>query len=257
MCGKERRLRRIFDAESGRTIIIPLDHGMTMGPIPGIDNMELLFKMLQDPGPNAVILHKGLLKRYVHLLPAETAIFMHLSASIGFSPNRDEKVLVATVEEAVRLGADGVSIHINLGCSSDRKMLSDAGKVSEACMHWGMPLLMMVYAHPDSESVYTNYGERLGHCIRICEELGADLVKVPVPVCETESFSRVISASGIPVLAAGGEAYESIAEYMAQVKRLMRGSTAGICAGRNIFQHIYPGMVLEELQQIVHGLKLT
>ncbi|MOA30367.1 2-amino-4,5-dihydroxy-6-one-heptanoic acid-7-phosphate synthase [compost metagenome] len=70
---------------------------------------------------------------------------MHLSASISFSPCRMEKVLVGTVEEAVQLGADGVSIHVNIGCDEDRSMLQDAGKVSRACMEWGMPLLMMVY----------------------------------------------------------------------------------------------------------------
>lgn len=253
MIGKQRRLQRIFDAQSGKAIVIPLDHGLTMGPIHGIENMELLIKMMENSPPSAVVLHKGAVARYGRLLPKETAILMHLSASIGFSPNSEEKVLVGSVEEAVRLGADGISIHVNFGGSSDHNMLLDAGKVAEACMQWGMPLLIMIYVKLSNAPTHSDYSNRIAHCIRICEELGADMVKVPVPTSATNSFNQAIVSSSIPVLAAGGEQYSNVADYITQVKNLMGGKTAGICAGRNIFQNKDPRGILLELQRIVHG----
>jgi DhnA family fructose-bisphosphate aldolase class Ia len=37
--GKKRRLKRILQRDN-RTVIVPMDHGVSMGPIKGITNMQ-------------------------------------------------------------------------------------------------------------------------------------------------------------------------------------------------------------------------
>jgi len=252
MIGKQLRLRRMLNENSNKSIVLPLDHGMTLGPIAGIENIGNFMQTMGGQAPNAYVLHRGELVRFHGLIPKGCGVFMHLSASIGFSPNREEKVLVGTVEEAVRLGADGVSIHVNLGNAQDLNMLRDAGKVAEACMVWGLPLLMMAYPkEPMNGLSGREIIERVGHCIRVCEELGADLVKVPMPAGDMDEFLDIVGSSSIPVLVAGGEKTGN--DYIGQVKKLMSGKIAGLCVGRNVFQHSNPKAVLEELHAVVHG----
>jgi len=96
--------------------------------------------------------------------------------------------------------------------------------------------------------------ERVGHCIRVCEELGADLVKVPMPAGDMDEFLDIVGSSSIPVLVAGGEKTGN--DYIGQVKKLMSGKITGLCVGRNVFQHSNPKAVLEELHAVVHGAYL-
>lgn len=206
MMGKQLRLKRIIDERSGKTILLPLDHGMTLGPIAGLESIGHLLREWRSPYPNGVIMHKGQIHRHQHLIPKETAVLMHLSASVSFSPSREEKVLVGSVEEALKLGADGVSIHLNIGCENDRRMLIDAGIVANACREWGMPLLIMIYPQlQHGERTGRDEIDHIGHCIRICEEIGADIVKIPSPTGEPDRFLRAVENTEIPVLIAGGE----------------------------------------------------
>ncbi|MEJ2745971.1 MAG: fructose-bisphosphate aldolase, partial [bacterium] len=115
MIGKAIRLERIINRKSKRTVIIPMDHGMTMGPIPGIADIKTTIDKVVDGGANAIILHKGMIAAGHRGGGKDVGLIVHLSASTTLSPNPNTKVLVCTVEEALFLGADAVSIHLNLG----------------------------------------------------------------------------------------------------------------------------------------------
>lgn len=144
---KQIRLKRLLGCDSDHKLIItPLDHGMTMGPISGIDHIRDTLTAISHSPVNAVVLHKGIISSCADLLcqNKNLSIIMHLNASIGFSPNSDKKVMVSSVEEAVMMGADAVSIHINLGNEYDYQMIKDFGAVSGECQKWGMPLLAMI-----------------------------------------------------------------------------------------------------------------
>jgi fructose-bisphosphate aldolase/2-amino-3,7-dideoxy-D-threo-hept-6-ulosonate synthase len=106
------------------------------------------------------------------------------------------------VEEAIALGADAVSIHINLGAPNESKMLEDAAVVVKECNRWGMPLLVMIY--PRGKGIDPNSPKTIGHCVRVAEELGADLIKTNYPG-DPVSFAKIVKACSVPVLIAGGE----------------------------------------------------
>ncbi len=150
MRGKEIRLERIMDRNTGRTIIVPLDHGVTLGPPipPGLVDVGKTIDLVAEGGANAVIGHVGGLALHGHRggHGRDVGLIMHLSASTSIGPDPNDKVLVNTVTNALKMGADGVSVHINVGADSEAQMLEDLGRVAVACMEWGgMPLLAMMY----------------------------------------------------------------------------------------------------------------
>jgi DhnA family fructose-bisphosphate aldolase class Ia len=59
--GRKRRLGRII-REDGRTFVVPMDHGVTVGPVKGIRNMQKIVSQLQKGGVEAVVVHKGIAK---------------------------------------------------------------------------------------------------------------------------------------------------------------------------------------------------
>ena len=122
---KKRRLKRVL--RDGRTVIVPMDHGVSK-PISGIDEIERVLKEI-DGVVDAVVLHKGLVKRIDYVNEMDMGLIIHLSASTCLvEPN--EKVLVTSVEKAIKLGADAVSVHVNLGSRTEREQLRDLGIVS-------------------------------------------------------------------------------------------------------------------------------
>ena len=116
--GKKIRMERILNRNTGKTVIVPMDHGMTVGPIPGIIDMKDAIDRVTLGGANAVVEHKGLVGRGHRQRGQDIGLIIHLSASTQLSPNPNAKTLICTVEEASKLGADGVSIHVNLGNAS-------------------------------------------------------------------------------------------------------------------------------------------
>ncbi|HHC24768.1 MAG TPA: fructose-bisphosphate aldolase, partial [Desulfobacterales bacterium] len=143
--GKAVRTERIINRNTGKTVIVPMDHGASVGPIEGLIDMSRAVDMVAEGGANAVLGHIGL-PRYGHRRRGrDVGLILHLSASTMLSPKPNKKVLVNTVENALKMGADGVSIHINIGDDHEAEMLQDFGKIAVECSYWGMPLLAMMY----------------------------------------------------------------------------------------------------------------
>ena len=206
--GKTIRLERILNRKTQRAIIVPMDHGVSVGPIDGIIDMRETIVDMANSGADAVLMHKGLVRCGHRASGRDVGLIVHLSASTSLSPLSNSKTLVGTVEEAVRLGADGVSVHVNLGDTNEREMLADLGRVARSADEWGMPLLAMVYARgPRVDNEFDP--AVVAHCARVGVELGADVVKVPY-TGDMESFSDVVSACCIPVVIAGGPRTEKI-----------------------------------------------
>ena len=252
--GKKIRLGRIMDGHSERTLIVPMDHGVSEGAVRGLVNARDAVGDMLAGGANAILMHKGLI-RHCHSGHGDTGLIMHLSASTSLSPRGNTKVLVGSVEEAVRLGADGVSVHVNLGDPEEGAMLADMGRVAEACEKWGMPLLAMLYARgpqiPDGCAPGV-----VAHCARVGAELGADIVKVPY-TGDADSFARVVAGCCVPVVIAGGPRTDTTRQFLALADSALRAGCSGLSVGRNVFQHPHRLQLMRARHGLVHrGLPL-
>ena len=248
--GKSIRLERIFNRNTGRTIIVPLDHGVTVGPIFGLADLKETVNQVTEGGANAVLMHKGLVRCGHREQGRDIGLIIHLSASTSLSPFPNSKCLVGTVEDGIKLGADAVSVHVNLGAEHEREMLKDLGHVSSMATSWGMPVLAMVYARgPKIESSFAP--DIVAHCARAGEELGADVIKVNY-TGDIDSFSRVVDACCVPVVIAGGPKLDSRRDLIQMVADSLEAGGAGLSVGRNIFQDASPARLVRILNQLVH-----
>ena len=186
----------------------------------------------------------------------DVGLILHLSASTRLAPDANHKVLVSSVERAIRYGADAVSIHVNLGAEDESEMLADFGRVAMSCEDWGMPLLAMVYTR--GANIKNEYDVQVTkHAARVGAELGADMVKV-VYTGDPKTFRQVVQGAGghlpggIKVVIAGGEKMETDEEVLAMVAGAMEAGSAGVSIGRNAFQHAHPELMAAALVAIVH-----
>ena len=250
MIGKKIRMERIMDRNSGNTVIIPMDHGVTQGPIAGLINIRQTIKAVVKGGANAIILHKGLVETGHMGSGRDVGLILHLSASTEMALNKDSKVMVCTVEEAIKLGADAVSIHVNLGDQDEKMMLKDLSSAAKVATEWGMPLLAMMYTR--GPKVKSEYDVKVvKHAARLGAELGADMIKVPY-TGSSESFHEVVEGCSVPVVIAGGEKIETDKDILEMVKGAMIAGGAGVSFGRNVFQHKDPEKIVRAISKIVH-----
>jgi len=251
MIGKLIRLERILDRNSHRTVIVPMDHGVTLGPIPGLQDMKTSVNKVVEGGANAIIIHKGIVANGHRGRGKDIGLIVHLSGSTSMSPDPSAKVPVCTVEEAIRLGADAVSIHINLGAPTDDTMLAHLADVARRCADWGMPLLAMMY--PRGAKITSEFDVKfVKHAARVAAELGADVVKVNY-TGSPQTFEEVVDGCLIPVVIAGGEKMETDEQVLQMVEGALRAGAAGVSIGRNAFQHEDPQRMVQAISMIVHG----
>ena len=247
--GALRRFNHIINPQTGRAIIVPMDHGVSDGVPRGLRDMAQAVQDMDEGMADAVLLHKGLIHKAKYESHMRLGFIMHISASTSLSRRPNKKMLVGDVEEAVRLGADAVSIHINLGDDDESMMMSDAGKVAKECSLWGMPLLMMVYARGHDVDSFDPHN--IAHCARVGAELGADIVKVPY-TGDPETFADVVADCGVPVLIAGGPKLDSTRKLLEMVHGSLQAGGSGLSVGRNVFEHPHRVTLLHALRAMVH-----
>ena len=248
MNGRQLRLNRLMDVDSKRFCIVPIDHGTTLGPISGLEDAVKTITNIVEGGADGLVMHKGLLSMVApHPGLAKGHYWMHLSVSTVLGPDPNYKVLVGSVEEAVKLGADGISIHVNIGTESETEMIKDFGKISRACLEWGMPLLAMMYSKKDANKDV----EQIAHAARLGQELGADVVKVDYPGT-VEGMEKVVNGVQVPVVIAGGSK-SGAADLLRIIADAMKAGAAGVSIGRNIFQHEDQKLITEVIAKLVHG----
>jgi predicted phospho-2-dehydro-3-deoxyheptonate aldolase len=251
MIGKKIRMERIMNRETGKMVIVPMDHGVTIGPVAGLINLQETVDAVTNGGANAFVVHKGVAEAGHRGKGKDVGLIIHLSASTWMAPDPNCKTMVCTVEEAIKLGADGVSIHVNLGAEDEASMLKDLGSVGRIAMEWGMPLLAMMYTR--GPKVKNEYDVKLvKHAARVGAELGADIVKV-VYTGSAESFREVVKGCFVPVVIAGGEKMENDEDIFEMVQGAMAAEAAGVSIGRNVFQHKDPMKIVKAISNIVHN----
>jgi fructose-bisphosphate aldolase/2-amino-3,7-dideoxy-D-threo-hept-6-ulosonate synthase len=247
--GKQIRLERLINRESKKTVIVPLDHGLSMGPIDGIVDLPTTINKVVEGGANAVVVHKGIVPFGHRGYGKDVGLIVHLSGSTSLAPDPNGKVIVCDVEEAIKLGADAVSIHINIGSETETRQLASLGSVSKSCREWGIPLLAMMY--PRGEGIDQFSEKAVSIAARAGAELGADIVKTNF-TGDVKTFKKVTTGCPVPVVVAGGPKMGNPKELLKMVEDAMSAGAKGVAIGRNIFQSADPTKMTKAISMIVH-----
>ena len=251
MIGKKIRLERIINRHTGRTVIAPMDHGVSDGPMKGIIDIDKTVESISQGGADAILMHKGIVEQGHRGYGKDIGLIVHLSASTSLAPNPNNKVIVTSVEKAIQLGADAVSVHVNLGSETESEMLQELGEISETCSYWRIPLLAMMY--PRGQKVENEHDvELVKHAARVGSELGVDIVKTNY-TGDPDSFKEVVEGALVPVVIAGGPKVDTDEELLQMVKDSIEVGGAGVAFGRNLFQAENPGKITRAISEVVHN----
>jgi len=249
---KKIRLGRLLNKETRKSLIVPIDHGLTVGPLKGLESSGQISRWIDDPNIDAVIAHKGMIERLVDRgLLQRKGIILHLNGMNTLAENPDDKATLSNLQSALRLGVDGVSLQVNFTGRNDRdnwKMLGAAG--DEAAAH-GLPLLCMLYDKVPASNE-TTQAARLRQLMRVAVELGSDAIKISLGQANAEIYEVIQSLSeDVLVFVAGGELTEE-QKLLSQVTQAMHHGASGLCMGRNIFERKNPALFLKTLAELVH-----
>ena len=194
--GKTVRYVRIVNAGTGKTVMVPLDHGVIQGPVPGIEDPAATVREVVSGGADAVIFNAGLARSIWREYANRCGSVFNLTNIVTAE---NDLTLISTVEVAMRNGADAVSVQVMIGSPHELHMLENVRTVVDRCERWGLPVLAMIY--PTEELL-----ARQGHgaellAARAGAELGADIVKTSY-TGDVETFRPLVE--GLSCSARGG-----------------------------------------------------
>ncbi len=262
MSGKALRSAAFLNAKTGRSFSIALDHGMQLGPLPGLKQARPIIEAAVNLGAEGLLLTPGQIERNADILAVRgrPAIMLRVDQTsmwrqgspTGYAEGRTR--LVGSVDDAMRLGADAV-ITFLFTCHSDPALedrsIEICGAMAERCRTLGMALIIEPMAARGGLREDPFNAEAIAMNCRIAADMGADLLKTDWSG-DAESFAEVVAAVDIPVLLAGGASLGNEKETKAMVKDIMSSGAKGLVFGRNLFQASNPTRMMRDLHKLVH-----
>jgi fructose-bisphosphate aldolase / 2-amino-3,7-dideoxy-D-threo-hept-6-ulosonate synthase len=252
--GKTLRLGRLFDADSNTSMILPMDHGVEEPVYRELERPTDLIASLARAGVNAFLMRRGLAAFAAETIAGRAGWVQRLTGRTGLSPGLEtEQLVFASVEEALRNGADAVVPTFFLGPDTEAVQLPKLGAIADECNRLGIPLLAEIFpvGGPDAapyDGPYTVEDMRVA--VRVASEEGADFIKTWY-TGDPESFRRVIDYSLVPVLIAGGPKARNERDVLEMVRGAMDAGASGIAMGRKIWQSRDPAAMAGALGAII------
>lgn len=249
MDGMDIRLQRIFRRESGRALVVAVDHGMALGPMSGLTDIGGTISRLDATGMvDTWLLTKGIL-RYAFTPQSCPGVILRISGGATIAgPELTREGLTGTVQEALAAGADGVAVSAFIGSAHEHETLIGLARTAGECRRWNMPLLGVVGLGKINEDKKQD-PRFIALGARVAAEHGADLVKT---YYTEKDFERVTAGCPVPVLIAGGPKCETDLDTLKMVYGAVQGGARGIVMGRNIWQSPHPEALLAAVEGIVH-----
>jgi len=249
--GKAIRLSRIFRKNSGRTVIIALDHGRRRGPIKGLENFAKTVEELIEADIDAFMVTPAMLEKHYDLFTGRIGVIARIDGTGTVKgPDETDDRLISSVYRALKLGADAVSVMLWIGSEREADNLEKVAVVAEDCFDNGVPLLVEVLPSPPYLKDKYSW-ENVAYGSRIAAELGADIVKT-FYTGSIDGFRLVVERVPVPIVVLGGPKKESLEEFLKMVYDSVKAGGKGVAIGRNVFQSPNPTGVANALAAIVH-----
>ena len=242
--GRSIRLARVMP--SNGSVIIPIDHGIE-AYYPELEDPSKLVREFVEAKADAILLRRGTLFKVHDILAGKTGIIYRVTGATGTSADPADQMLVSSVGEAMRSGADCIVYTITMGHPNEHEMFRRFGVLSDEAHENEMPVMGEV--EPWSKST-SNKAELVRQGTRsLCEE-GADLMKCYFPE-DPDYHRKIVKYSLVPVVAAGGAKMNTGREVLEFVKRVMDAGAKGTSIGRNIWQYKEPKKMIHAISKIV------
>lgn len=248
-----RRWERFVNSAHGNSLIVPLDHGFSMGPIEGINSFADVDPWLRNPAIDGVVAHKGLMKHLVaNRVAKDMAMCLHINGTSTLSSDISEKPLLLDAEMAVRYGADAISLDLIFSPDNTARNFSLLGSIARQANHYGLPILVMLNLKKGTYDP-TKLICLLRQYIRSLCELGVTAVKLKRPESTEQMHSLLYGiCQDINIVFAGGVFCNEQA-IIEMTSAAVDAGAKGICVGRNIFQHSRPEALLRKLKSALFG----
>ena len=240
--GMKNRLARIFNPNSGRTVMLAIDHGYFQGPTTGLERVDINIVPL-IPYCDALFCTRGILRTTI---PAASQKPMVLRASGGPSILKElsNEELAMDIEDAIRLNASGLGIQVFIGGEFETRSVHNMTRLVDLGLRYGIPIMGVTAVGKDMARDAKYF--RLA--CRICAELGAHMVKTYyVP----DGFSTVTASCPVPIVMAGGKKLAEL-DALTMAYRAVQEGASGVDMGRNIFQSDAPTAMVQAISKVVH-----
>jgi putative autoinducer-2 (AI-2) aldolase len=240
--GMKNRLSRIFNPDSGRTVMLAIDHGYFQGPTTGLERIDLNIVPLM-PYADALMLTRGILRTTVP--PSLTKpIVMRCSGGPSILKELSNEELAVDIEDAIRMNVAAMAIQVFIGGEYETRSVHNMTKLVDMGMRYGIPTMAVTAVGKDM----VRDAKYFRLACRICAELGCQIVKTYyVP----DGFETITASCPVPIVMAGGKKMPELDALTMAYNAVQQGA-AGVDMGRNIFQSDAPKAMIQAVSRIVH-----
>ena len=268
MNGAQIRLGQLFDRESGRSFIAAFDHGLTLGPKPGSENVLDGLQRIIAGGPDGILISPGTMKIGGHLFAVQGApvpivradwiyngeVYPGLPALLQDPRQGEHYEVICSPEDALAMGAGAITMFLIVGTAEGATFSSNARQVAasiQAARHVGIPVIV--------ESVL--WGARiedkrdpelLAFGARVAAEFGADAIKTAY-TGDPESMRQVVEGCPVPVLVLGGVRSSDPQVVLEATRGALDAGARGVVYGRNVWQADDPVAMCGQLREVIHS----
>ncbi len=247
--GKTVRMNNIFRKDTGRSVIVAIDHGGIAGPMKGINEPAKLIQACVDGGADGVLTTRGFLRAAEDGFDRNLSIILRLTGGFTVLGGMFEEEMITSVETALRYGSAGAAVTVKFGHQREGHFTRQASLVADSCEEWGLPLMVEAMAKGKDLKATDPKGIKLA--ARAAAEIGADMVKTYY-TGDPDSFAEVVEGCMVPVVILGGEKSDSIRDVFDDVYYSIQAGGSGIAIGRNIWQHENVKAMVEAMCGLVH-----
>ncbi len=241
--GMKNRLARIFNPDSGKTVMLAFDHGYFQGPTTGLERVDISILPLV-PYADTLMLTRGILRSVIP--PSATnSIVLRASGGPSMLKELSNEQITVDIEDAIRLNAAAITCQVFIGGEYETQSVLNMTKLVNTGIRYGIPTLAVTAV--GKEMVRDARYFRLA--TRICAELGAHYVKT---YYIEEEFETVVASCPVPLVIAGGKKIPEL-DALKMAHNAIQQGAAGVDMGRNIFQSESPTSMIQAVRAVVHG----
>jgi len=242
--GMKNRLSKIIQPDTGRTVMLALDHGYFLGPTHRLEEPRKTITPLL-PYADTIMLTRGVLRTSVDP-DTNTNVVLRVSGGTSIiGPHLENEGLTTAFEEALRLNVVGVGISVFIGSEFERQTLLNLSELVNQGERYGIPVLGITAVGKELDKRDARY---LSLSCRICAELGTHIVKTYY----CDEFEKVTTSCPVPIVIAGGPKLETEMDVFNMTHNAIQQGAVGVDMGRNIWQHDHPVAIIRAIRSIVH-----